>query len=302
MLVSICCLSFNHGKYIKQALDGFLSQNFDHEFEIIVHDDCSTDDSLLILNEYESKYPETVRVIRQEINQYSQGKRVLYEYLFPAARGKYIAFCECDDYWISPQKLDIQVAYMEKNPDCSLTFTATNILDDKGIIREFRPSKGDRDFSLAEIIGYPDGGLIPTATMVFKRELIYGLPSYCWKAPIGDWPLSVYLASKGKVHYFDYVSSVYRFNHPGSWTRTHGEDKYIQTYRKDMMECLKDMMEKFCEPEKTLVKEKYEIQEYEYLVETGNVLELFKKYKKKTIKTSAKNWIRIIYRVFRPKY
>ena len=170
MLVSICCLSYNHEKYIAQAVDSFLNQKTDFDIEIIIHDDCSTDKSLKILEEYENKYKGIVRIIRQKENQYSKGKRVLYEYLFPAARGKYIAVCECDDYWINPHKLNIQVAYMEKNPDCSLTFTATNILDDKGKTKEFRPSKGEKDFSLAEIISYPDGGLIPTATMVFKRE------------------------------------------------------------------------------------------------------------------------------------
>ena len=87
MLISICCLSFNHEKYIKQTLDSFLNQKCNYEIEIIVHDDCSTDDTLLILNEYKSKYPEKIRVIRQKKNQYSQGKRILYDTFFPRREG-----------------------------------------------------------------------------------------------------------------------------------------------------------------------------------------------------------------------
>lgn len=98
MLVSICCLSYNHEKYIKQALEGFLSQNPIFDFEIIIHDDCSTDQSLSILENYKARYPDKIRIIKQERNQYSLGKRILYDYLFPEAQGKYIAFCECDDF------------------------------------------------------------------------------------------------------------------------------------------------------------------------------------------------------------
>ncbi|MFK2238497.1 glycosyltransferase family 2 protein [Bacteroides fragilis] len=104
-LVSIFCITYNHSSYIRQCLDGFLIQKTNFPFEVLIHDDASTDDTAGIIKEYEAKYPDIIKPIYQVENQYSKGLDINIVYNLPRARGKYIAMCEGDDYWIDPLKL-----------------------------------------------------------------------------------------------------------------------------------------------------------------------------------------------------
>ena len=120
-LVSICCITYNHAQFIRKCLDGFLMQQTNFPIEILIHDDCSTDGTTDIIREYEAKYPELIFPLYEEENQYSRGgagKMDLYNYR--RARGKYIAYCEGDDYWTDPLKLQKQVDFMEANPEYSV--------------------------------------------------------------------------------------------------------------------------------------------------------------------------------------
>ena len=112
IMVSVFCLAFNHENYIRQTIDSILDQKTSFPFEILIHDDASTDRTAEIIREYERRAPGIVRPIYQQNNQYSQGKNNLYEFMMPRARGKYFAFCECDDYWTDPDKLQKQVDYL----------------------------------------------------------------------------------------------------------------------------------------------------------------------------------------------
>ena len=122
-LVSICCLTFNHVSYVLQALDGFLMQKTSFDYEIIIHDDASTDGTQEIIKAYQENYPEIIKPILQSENQYSKGIKPIFKYVFPRAQGKYIAMCEGDDYWTDPLKLQKQVDFLERNLDCSFCFT-----------------------------------------------------------------------------------------------------------------------------------------------------------------------------------
>ena len=122
-LVSICCLAFNHEPYIRKCIEGFLMQKTCFSFEVLIHDDASTDKTAEIIREYEAKYPKIVKSIYQSENQYSKGIKVSQIYQFPRAKGKYIAICEGDDYWTDPLKLQKQVDFLEKNEDYGLVYT-----------------------------------------------------------------------------------------------------------------------------------------------------------------------------------
>jgi glycosyltransferase involved in cell wall biosynthesis len=119
-LVSICCTTYNHEKYIRDSIEGFLIQKTTFPIEIIIHDDASTDNTALIVKEYADNYPELIIPIFQTENQYSKGIKPFYNYILPLIKGKYIAFCEGDDYWIDPYKLQKQVDILEANPEYSL--------------------------------------------------------------------------------------------------------------------------------------------------------------------------------------
>ncbi|THF51607.1 glycosyltransferase [Flavobacterium supellecticarium] len=124
-LVSILCDTFKHEAYLSDALEGFLSQKTNFPFEIIVHEDASPDGTPALLKEFESRYPLLIKPIYQKENQFSKiGTRGIWgETTFPRARGKYIALCEGDDYWIDPYKLQKQVDFLETNPDYVITWT-----------------------------------------------------------------------------------------------------------------------------------------------------------------------------------
>ena len=108
MEVSVLCLAYNHEKYIKKCLDSILAQKTNFKYEIIINDDASTDNTANIIKEYEEKYPEIIKPIYQIENKYSKGEAIVEEYMLPKATGKYIAFCECDDWWLSDDKLQKQ--------------------------------------------------------------------------------------------------------------------------------------------------------------------------------------------------
>ena len=114
--VSICCVTYNHEKYIEQALKSFLEQKVDFKYEILIHDDASTDKTADIIRKYEKLFPDIIKPIYQSVNQYSIGiTNVTQRYNFPRAKGKYIAICEGDDYWTDKHKLQRQVAILESD-------------------------------------------------------------------------------------------------------------------------------------------------------------------------------------------
>lgn len=217
--VSVCCTAYNHEKYIREAIQSFLMQKTSFLFEIIIHDDASTDRTADIIRNYETKYPHIIRTILQKENQYSKGVKVGW-LTREKAQGKYIAVCEGDDYWSDPSKLQKQVEYMEAHPHCSLCVHASQIIaaDTGEIVGEIRPSKRDRDFSTAEVIE-GGGGVFATNTMMYQRRFISNRPSFIETAPAGDYPTFVYLSFVGEVHYIDRCMSVYRTGVEGSWTK-----------------------------------------------------------------------------------
>ena len=115
--VSIRCITYNQEPYIAQALDGFLMQDTDFPFEVVVHDDASTDRTADIIREYERNYPKIVKPIYEKENLYIKQNKLFNKIVNDACRGKYIALCEGDDYWIDTLKLQKQINFLEKNPD-----------------------------------------------------------------------------------------------------------------------------------------------------------------------------------------
>ena len=127
-LVSICCISYNHEKFISQCLDGFIIQKVDFPFEIVISDDCSTDNTKKIIDTYVSKYPTMFKVVSPSKN---LGSIKNFFHALSKCTGKYIALCEGDDYWIDENKIQKQVDFMEQNPDVGLTYLKVKMLNNK---------------------------------------------------------------------------------------------------------------------------------------------------------------------------
>lgn len=219
--VSICCTTYNQEKYIAQALDSFLMQKTDFSYEIIIHDDASTDGTLEIIRQYEKRYSNIV-VIAQHENQYSKKKDILVEFIYPKVRGKYIAICEGDDYWISDQKLQKQYDFMEKNNDCSICIHGSQKTKDGEIFQIVRPFKYNTKVPTETLI-VSGGGFCMTNSFFLRTSKIKDYLSFYDKCNMIDvgisdivWLLGFSLL--GNVYYIDECLSAYRVCSENSWS------------------------------------------------------------------------------------
>lgn len=229
VIVSICCLTYNHAPYIKQCLEGFLSQQTDFAFEILIHDDASTDETPVILKEYEKKYSGMIKVIYQKENQYSKGVNVHLEYNMPRVNGKYIAFCEGDDYWTKPYKLQKQVDYLEAHPDCSLCCHHARLLIQETLEMKELPLPDrikDINFSFSLRDWIELGWFFTTASIVFRKDCIderfLKLFPDCKDAHVFYW-----LLKKGNGCFIKECMSVYRRHSGGVWSSLYREQQNI---------------------------------------------------------------------------
>lgn len=227
VMVSISCTTYNQEGYIAQALDSFLMQETDFDFEILVHDDASTDGTAEIVREYERKYPRLIKPLYQTENQYSKGVKI-WPLENVRASGKYVALCEGDDYWTDASKLQRQVDLMEGDPTCALSVHSSLKVSPEGArVGEVRPAFSDRAFTTAEII-LESPGFFATSSLLFSASVYEDLPEYFFKAPVGDWPLILFLSSRGSVRYIDRHMSAYRTNAVNSWTRSLKANRSMQ--------------------------------------------------------------------------
>jgi glycosyltransferase involved in cell wall biosynthesis len=232
-LVSICCAAYNHEKYIRDALDGFLMQECDFEYEILIHDDASTDKTADIIREYEAKHPDKIFPIYQKENQYSQGNK--YSDLnYERVRGKYVAICEGDDYWIDKDKLSKQIKLMEENPLYELSFhkaKEVNVQTKKEkVIGKY--SEKNTLISIESMI-LKSHGMIPTASLIMTKSVLDNVLEFKSMRPyltVGDIYFHIFGALKSeKVLFINEVMSVYRYMTPLSWSLNHHKSLEVQT-------------------------------------------------------------------------
>ena len=209
--VSICCITYNHEPYIRDCLEGFLMQKTDFAYEILIHDDASTDKTADIIREYEKKYPDIIRAVYQTENQYSKTHNFIPNFQFDKARGKYIAICEGDDFWVSPDKLQIQFDFMEANPDYSMCFHQAYVYFhgvDSECCKNIFSCIENKDYSAEEIVCE---WKVSTGTVFLRKEyFIPFIPYDCKDFLYGDIMFFLTAASHGKVRGMSGNMSVYR--------------------------------------------------------------------------------------------
>lgn len=229
-IVSICCLTYNHAPYIRECLDGFLMQQVDFLIEIIIHDDASTDGTQDILREYQVKFPDLFHLILQTENQYSKGINIALEYLFPQIKGKYIAFCEGDDYWTDPDKLRKQVDFLEAHSDYSMCCHLTPMYsqrEKKIIVRNLPGSIADKDdvsFSLSDWLNW--GYFFQTSSVLARADS----SDLCFLSSfkmVKDLHVFYSLLERGKGYFQKVPMSVYRVHDAGIWSGVSFEKQRI---------------------------------------------------------------------------
>ncbi len=227
--VSICCSVYNHEKYLRQCLDSLLMQETNFRYEILIHDDASTDSSTEIIREYESKFPDIIKPIYQTENQYSKGVKISWEYQYPRAKGKYLAWCEGDDFWSDPKKLQFQYDALEQHPECSFcAHIVQSVFEDGKPMEEVHPN-----FELKEGILNSDKWmeyllgksvyLFQTSSYFMRKEVLFNekngeIPEFVKVASVGDYPLMMLAALNGNVYYIKKGMSCYRKQSISSWT------------------------------------------------------------------------------------
>jgi len=228
--VSVCMITYNHANYISEAIEGVLNQKTDFDYEIVIGEDCSSDQTREIVLEYKKKYPEKIKLILQEKN--VGALRNLTDAL-NACNGKYIAFCEGDDYWIDPNKLQIQIGLMNVYPELSMSFHPSWVVTKRRKYLKWKYSDSFMRYSIKDILNIP-GQFAPTASVVIKSEIVKKLPDWFQYAPIGDFFIEIYSSLNGEILYIPKCMSVYRSNTENSFSKTillnYKSDKVLNFY------------------------------------------------------------------------
>jgi glycosyltransferase involved in cell wall biosynthesis len=212
MKLSVVINTYNQAAFVVEAIESVLMQRTPFDFEIVIVDDCSTDGTREILISYADKYPGKVRLILYETNQ-----ALTDEMLLRHATADYVALLEGDDYWTDPEKLEIQVAFLDANPDyvlCGHNFVVRNEYINTEVVRPDFNQDLAVTLTTRELIEF----YIPTASMVFRNRMLDTWPECFMRLGFGDRPLQIMLSKLGKVRYFTRPMSVYRIHSGGAWS------------------------------------------------------------------------------------
>lgn len=259
-LVSVLCVTYNHANYIKACLEGFVKQKCDFQFEVLIHDDASTDGTQEIIKEYWEKYPEIIKPILQTENQWSKkAGGINLRFNYPRAKGKYLALCDGDDFWIDEQKLQKQVTFLENNPDFSLVCGAYMQIKDgkqKPIIRtnKVSPDKNEDKGSQFDLEDHNKAwfSLIRPSSVLFRnfadQEKL--LKEYEFSF---DVHLFYHLLKMGKGYYSNEILVGYNVHKTGVNSGTDHRDRLLiqyyvvkEIYEKDKNQYSKERYLKIC--------------------------------------------------------
>jgi glycosyltransferase involved in cell wall biosynthesis len=224
VVVSVLVVTYNHARFVRQAIDGALAQRLPHRFEILISEDSSTDGTREIVLEYAERHPNLVRLLLSERNLHSNE---VVARGFRAARGRYVALLDGDDYWTSDDKLRAQVAFLDARPDLTICFHNVQVVDERSQSSgRLWNAPGQPEVSgLHELLR---GNFIATSSVVYRQAAVAEIPTwYDGFFPVTDWPLHVFYARAGRIGYLDRTLGAYRL-HAGGLFSTLGEREKLE--------------------------------------------------------------------------
>lgn len=224
--VSIICITYNQEKFIGKALEGFMLQETKFPFEVLVHDDASTDDTKRIIDEYVTKYPHIFKTFYEVENQYSKGTFEFVNDMFRASQGEFIAMCEGDDYWTDSKKLQRQVDFLKKHNEYSLCFHDVNIHYEDGSKKDANGSSSNafRSFTVANLL---KDNFIYTCSVMYRAKDYRSLVNSVLPQ---DLYLHLFHLKTGKIGWIKGVMATYRKQADGVWWES--GDKMNSIYAK----------------------------------------------------------------------
>lgn len=208
-LLSVCLITYNQVKYIKETIDGVLMQKVNFSWELIIADDCSTDGTREIVLDYKKKYPDFIKLILRETN---VGAAQNWLELIKTPNSKYIAYVEGDDYWTNPLKLQKQVDFLQAHSEYSFCFhNAKTYFVNSDVYDDFNHKLKSKSYKTKDLL--IKGWIIPSASLVIRKEMLPDpFPDWYYDVFGGDYALELLLTTKGDFFYFDEIMSVYRKN------------------------------------------------------------------------------------------
>ena len=213
--VSVLMLAFNHAKYVARSVESALSQETDFDFEIVIGEDFSHDGTREILVDLRDQHPSRINLLLPPANLGFMGMRN-YAQTLAACRGDYVAFLECDDYWIEPKKLQRQADLLDQRPDIAVCSGKVNVVNRDDEFVDVWPREIPELFTLEDLL--IDGNLLPTPVTMFRNGLFGSLPEWCMKLSMGDWPTHVMNAMHGDVFFMQEPLAAYRKHEEGAWS------------------------------------------------------------------------------------
>ena len=301
--VSICCITYNQEKYIRKAIESFLNQKADFNYEIVIHDEASTDNTVSILKEYKEKYPEKIVLILEKENQYSKNPNSVLEIVFKKARGKYIAVCEGDDYYCDENKINHQYQIM-KTGKYSLCSHDIQIVDENSSPIEIVSPYQKNIVTITNFL--KNKRSMHASSIFFAKKDILKLPQYFKNSLVGDLPLKLYLLSIGNCYHIKAVYSCYRTYVPNSWNTIQKKNRDIK-YRNFISEIntYKDFNKTTNYKYDQEVDERIKTIEFNYYKDINNLKKIkntryIDLYKKLSYKEKLKLYIKqtIIYKIY----
>lgn len=214
IIVSICMITYNHESFLSEAIESVMMQKTSFTFELIIGEDCSTDNTRKICQEFKAKYPEKIRLLLPENN---LGAIANFLATFRACEGKYVAICEGDDYWTDPYKLQKQVDFLEANTDFVISHHNMKVIYENSN-REPHLSNSSEQNEISTIEDLASSYFIYTASSIFRNGLIKEFPDWFYRSSLGDYMLYMLIAQYGKIKYFPDVMGVYRVHENGIWS------------------------------------------------------------------------------------
>ncbi len=301
--VSVVCTAYNHGAWIRDALEGFVGQKTNFAYEILVSDDASADDTAAIIREYAERYPALVRPFCLEKNLFSQGVNLYDEVLYPAARGRYIALCEGDDYWTDPEKLQLQADFLDAHPAYSACVhnTLLHYTDGSRPDTPLFAHREEQDVPFETVIRGM-AGAFHTSSIMARREFLLNPPDFrdvAFRHGFTDYPVGIWLTLQGRVRYLDRCMSVYRVgSNPSAWSsgvdRSYGKFKQFVSGELAMLQAvLPHVSPAQAEAVRRVILER----EYELLELQGKVEEQLRPpydeiYRVQSASYKCKHWIK----------
>ncbi len=240
--VSVICNAFNHGKYIRDALNGFVMQKTDFKFEVLVHDDASKDDTADIIREFEAEYPDIIKPIYQTENQYSKNVWITDVYQLRRSKGKYIAICEGDDYWTDPDKLQKQYDALEAHPEIDICVHASTLVNaSDGSVSGTVEHGSEVTVIPVEKVIEGGGDFVSTNSIFVRREILTDRRKFVDVCPL-DYTYQISGSIRGGMLYLPDNMSAYRVSVPGSWSVSNNKNRRGNlAFVKELMAGLKQL-------------------------------------------------------------